>query len=516
MRLSNYLLQQIHKQGSYTESVHEFLFDSYKTREEAKGKPISSDSEAELSEGSIEDKLFLSSLVDQVMEDVRKDNKKKKTEKKDLQVKEKGKRFAEFKKKWNDDMWEGNKSEILNVFNKYLRKGEVLRKDLRNIVADVVKVVNLFVEEFECRELVSRIDAGFGAKNSAVVEFESFGKLMKEWGSYFNLMRKSLKGKIVKTFHVFDDLKVENEEVLKLKVILDGLTDGLALVIKNCQVPHKALAPDVQKNLEETFLFYGKAQKIQGAENTFEGLELSNSTWNMGKFLKFCQDFNIQSQKSSKKPAAGLSLSQLQSIFHKTSKNSIKMEFSHFLDSLHQISESLFPSQLENSATEPNEKFSKLISFLSLDNANSFHKKLIGFNKPHSPESHCRIPKMTIRKSSCGYHLPESFIKNIEDWKNKKYQQHNLTPNMFESKIKPGFVLNYKELPVSKKFRQIRNSSEDTNGVGYAFKARRKGQLSSLSPTNRIQESSESIEVREVKNVELDKISLSLTKVSFR
>jgi hypothetical protein len=485
MRICNYLLEIIHKQGSYTESLHEFLFENFKSREEAKGREVDSDSEDQSSQGSKEDRFFLSSLVDQIMDEVKneKPKKEKKTPKKPQEIKPKQKKYEEFQHKWSDDFLETFQEDLQKIFKSKLKKGELHKKDTKILFQELFKQINLFVDDIQLTDLQDQAETFlFQGQTSALVTFENFQNLLKNWGKTFNISQKTFKGKLKKTLNKLEDLSIETQDFSNLsKTVLD-LKSNLEQLFTKIQKDPQEIPSKTKKNLEEIFHFYAKGQKIQGIEKTFEGLESSNSTWNLGKFFRFFQDFQLFSTRNEK---SRLSRGQLSSVFQKHSKNSRIMDFKGFSQSLFTVAERFGSFLLgeDLSSKSLNEKFNLLLNFLSLDEGSSFQSKLKGFNKPHSPESHQRIPKFSSRRLSNDYQLPDSFIKQVEDWKNKKFNQHNMTP----TQVKKSEILEKHE-----KIRRLRKSSLD--GYGYSGKNKKKNIRESLSPNLKELKSSEEIE----------------------
>jgi len=68
------------------------------------------------------------------------------------------------------------------------------------------------------------------------------------------------------------------------------------------------------KGLDEIFTFYAKQHALLGKKPTFEEIEHNNKTVNMGEFMKFCKDFDIN-----------LSKQKCSEVFKRMATNSIEM-----------------------------------------------------------------------------------------------------------------------------------------------------------------------------------------------
>lgn len=520
MRLCNFLLEKIHSQGSYVESMHEFLYSNYREREEAMGKEVESDSESSLSEGKRkvdddeeEDKTFLSGVASKVVDEIRKEKPEK--EKKAKIVEEKkvpDKIIPVLKHKWSIKLLETHQNEIEESFKSFQKKGKIKTTELQDLCKSILSKFNLYLNTEDFLNFRKLLENYFCApenysKKSLKLEFSDLTKALTLWGEKYNESHNSFKGKLQKSLQKYSNLCLQFSEFSKISPILSKIKIKFqGFIDKYTGSPKKInFNQVVKKNLEEIFLFYAKSQKIQGAEDTFEGLESSNTSWNLGKFLRFCQNFDLTSEKN------GIPKEQLSKIFKKTALNSRIMDMECFYKALEKIAEEYYNPQYDRDhdtnycVKSVEDKKEMLFKLLKLEKLNSYLKKAKGFNVPHTPKDKIRIPKSHFKKLKLDYQLPESFIKQVESWKNR--HQPALMQN-------PSFQLNKPGLKSTKKPR-LRQSSVDLQSprLGYAQKLKRNGHISQLEPIELMkkelisEEEEEEIEELE-ENIKNEKINL--------
>lgn len=485
-RLSNFLLEKIHKQGSYNEPIHEFLYSSYREREEAKGKSVESDSDSseykEKKEDEADDKIFLSDLTSEVVDEIRKEKPvKEKKEKKLIEKKVSEKKIPILKHKWTSQTLETYKTEIEQLFKTFKTNGKIKAVKLQDLCKSTLSKLNLYLDEEDFQDFRKVLENNFchpenNSKKSFKLEFSDLTQALTLWGEKYNESRSTLKGKLQKSVQKYSNLLLQYSDYPKISPILSKLKQKLQVLIQ--KFPEHSLKNDMQqvikKNLEEIFLFYAKSQKIQGVKDTFEGMESSNTSWNLGKFLRFCQDFEITGEKT------GIPKDQLVGVFKKVAINVRIMDLDSFFSGLGKIAECFYNPQYDKdhgtdlAMKSVEEKKEMLFKMMDLDKVNSYVKRAKGFNVPHTPKDKVRIPKSHLKKLKFDYQLPESFIKQVESWKNRKFHVHNVSPSV---QIQKSGLNAMKHVHLRRSSGELQSPRQ-----GYAKKMKRKGQHSQLNP----------------------------------
>ena len=255
------------------------------------------------------------------------------------------------------------------------------------------------------------------------ITLENFIELMNIWGEKYTQDEEKIADCITKTIQEYQELNNEYINFPQISDILKNLNISLQLCLTNYIDAHKEqknLKNKHKKNLEDIFLFYAKVQKIQGTDNTFESMETNNNTWNLGKFLKFCNDFSIIIGKTQEKRA--LSKEELACIFKKIAIHTRLMNEPHFVESLDRIAEAFYSPDLDKllntnfSSLPIAEKRELFYRYLGIDENIEYKNKKKTFGIAFSPEKLSRIP---VSGSSHKYEfkLDESSQKRLELWK---------------------------------------------------------------------------------------------------
>lgn len=304
-----------------------------------------------------------------------------------------------------------------------------------------------------------------GASNIKL-NFQEFTKIMDMWGEKYQQEQKTVLGSVIRTSSHLNTLQNTYNHLEPLANIIDFTVIKLKECINDYVHMQKSvkIAEDVQKkNLENIFLFYGKIQKIQGSEPTFEALELSNTAWNLGKFLKFCSDFKIIAVKNAKQRAA--TKETLTLIFKKTANYTRIMFFPQFIAALDRIAEILYSLELDkildsNFALKPlSVKRDLLYSLLEISNFAKIQMKKKPFGTGFSPDKFSRIPK-SDPSHKYKFNPNSQVLKNIENWKKVRRE-----PQIIEEPIVNKFKI-LSPQPVLKK--NLRFGQEG----GYSRKAK--------------------------------------------
>ena len=294
------------------------------------------------------------------------------------------------------------------IFKKFSGKGEIVKlANLDDLFLRVLKKLKIFPYD-HYRALFKNLHQGlYPGKYLKIskriidprLNFVEFVELMNIWGDKYQKERKTFLGKLIKTAdrlrHVLDTLGEFEElfDVVSFSLFkLNKMITDLAALRKPDEIEEK-----YKKTLEEIFLFYAKLQRIQGAEPTFGSVEVSNSTWNLGKFLKFCSDFELIIKKTEGVRAT--SKENLVCIFKKTAVNTRSMSFQQFIQALDKISEFLYSPDfdrqlLSNFAYKSlPEKRSLLFEAMEIIDFQKIKQKIKPFGIGFNPDKKSRIPR---------------------------------------------------------------------------------------------------------------------------
>lgn len=387
-----------------------------------------------------------------------------------------------------------HKDQIHKLYSESKKSHNKLKlTTLQKLFSDTIQELNLFAnphhlslftEISEDLAMTSNVDKHNNKKPTTIeLTFEEFLDLVKLWGEKYNKYQESLLGKLSVTIKQYQDLFDLYQEFPDISKILQDLVSRLNKSNDSTGITSRGDADfqvTIKKNIEEIFSFYARAQKIQGAADTFEGLENSNTAWNLGKFLKFASDFKILTSKFETE--RGLSKDQLISVFKKKALNTRLMRESEFIDSLDRIAEMYYSpfydkilcTDFAYLTTEDKRKL--LYKVLRLDVAKSYHLRVKAFAAPHTPKDRVRIPQSEPKKYIKDYQLPDSIVKQVENWKMKRAKANNSTPPA----VRPKLALSSKKIDTSRK------STNDlpTPTEGYAWRMKKSQKSSGPTPVD--------------------------------
>jgi len=210
-----------------------------------------------------------------------------------------------------------------------------------------------------------------------------------------------------KTINEYTDLikQLKDEDItnaIKLKKLLVG---QLNVIQENRRVKCQKVVEN-EKGLKEIFEFYCKQQLLIGKKATFEQLNTVLSNMNLGEFMKFCKDFNIN-----------LPSTKIKEVFKKTARMARELDFDLFKQVVQRISNEVINfklQQLNNQITKENkeklleeiQKLEKLTEedrkkllyeYMEINNPAKYKKKMVGMVLPfntHDKES--RIPQESL------------------------------------------------------------------------------------------------------------------------
>ena len=382
--------------------------------------------------------------------------------------------------KWFSEQIRDRESEIESLFAGFSNKSEqITAKQLSDVFSAMIKALDLELTSHHkdifkaISEKLHPVKIIQKPKKKAktiypLISYSDFVDLMNLWGQKYSKDQENIIGHLAKTIKATHVLNYSYSDVPQLSLILTKLESSL----QSCLTKHlESLKEDsnpsdkYKKNLEDIFQFYAKVQRIQGTEDTFEAMEASNTAWNLGKFLKFCADFNIVQAKEEIKRA--LSKEQLTAIFKKTASNTRLMTESQFIEALDKIAEVIYNPELDRllntsfAYSGVPEKRELLYKLLGIHSFNKYHQKKKAFGIAFSPEKISRIP---ISETSHKYifKINESSQRKLDIWKKTKVSR--ATPPL----LKPVQEL----IKNSQSF--IRKSAHPLPASGYALRLKAK------------------------------------------
>lgn len=275
----------------------------------------------------------------------------------------------------------------------------------------------------------AKVVAQAGKKMKTVfpkINFSEFTELMNLWGEKYSKEQTKVAGEVIKTIKEYQELETAYLDFSELKSAISILTASLSKCLARHSENHKeqvSLKEKYKKNLEDIFQFYARVQRIQGNDDTFDAMEANNTNLTIGKFLKFCADFNILLNKGEEKRA--LSKEMLMSIFKRTANNTRLMSEPQFIEAIDKISEVFYSPDLDKQFSTihaylpVSEKRELLFKHLGIHDFNIYHHKKKAFGSAFSPEKYSRVP---LNDSSHQYKfkINEKSQKKLEMWKQSK------------------------------------------------------------------------------------------------
>ena len=345
---------------------------------------------------------------------------------------------------WSLERFKEHEAKIKEIFTEFdNNKGKIKIAEVAKLFTSITNELKMQVNYYFIADFSRMIENLYAMKLNAnpsakkkstyyIINFHEFSEVLKAWGQKYNEHHHKVIGKLCKTIKEYERKAHQYKNYPELSDIITLLKSGLESLLSEFLNNNKgesvSMKKNLKKNIEDIFLFYGKAQKIQGKLDTFEGLESSNSTWNLGKFLKFCVDFKILQIKPSEE--RGLTKDQLVIIFKKTATNTRLMTENQLIEALDKISEAYYSVGFDKlydttyACLPLNEKRENLYKALGFYKSNDYHSIMKPFTVPHTPKGLIRMPQSELSHKA-DYKMPESLIKQIEHWKDKKTKISN-------------------------------------------------------------------------------------------
>lgn len=378
------------------------------------------------------------------------------------------------KYKWSLEVFHSREKRIKEIFLEIAGdRGKVKLSELPSLFIKVIDTIRLLVYPYQkiiFNQMVDSLQSSFNKKSPKskkprpqILDYKEFTNLLKAWGEKYNEDQEKISGKISQTILNFQNLKSTTKAIPNLTKIIETLTSSLETCLKSYLINSKEkkhLKKSIKKNIIEIFLFYGKSQKIQGTLDTFEGIENCNNTWNLGKFLKFCSDFDlILKSKVERK----VSKDQLVSIFKKTASNTRLMSQSQFIESLDKIADFVYSASMDKVFNTDfgylslGEKREVLYKALGIHKFNDYHSKVKSFGNTEV------IINTQPKPNKQDYKLSESLKQHLERLTSTKRKNSTSPINTpAPSLIKKKFIITRKS-----------TNNLNPNETGYARRAKK-------------------------------------------
>jgi len=219
-----------------------------------------------------------------------------------------------------------------------------------------------------------------------------------------------LQTKLIETIKEYQKLRNEKISNGEDTSVIDNLIITLREQLKSLQKPYlnkikkeKSFEELCKIGLHEIFSYYAKQQSMLGKTPTFDDILKNLETLTLGKFLRFCRDFEFMDAHSLPDKKV-LTKEQVQKIFLKNSVLQKEMTETHFLNAIREISALYYDeeydkiNETDSKAMPKGEKLTKFYEYIGCSDANIYSKKLKGFLVPFGSGPNTRLPENDIAK----------------------------------------------------------------------------------------------------------------------
>ena len=312
----------------------------------------------------------------------------------------------------------------LNSIQEKLQEGEVYA------FQEIIKQCSLEVSQEMTQDFHNRVihlKSTLGDK----LPLDNFLDLVYEWYDSQKPIKKhyDLKEKLQQTIQEYQILLNEKiqagEDPRPIQELLKALEKQSRKQSQHTKTKPKKERPFQEKcemGLHEIFLFYAKQHQMLGRTPTFESINKDSELWNIGKFIKFCNDFGLTGRNKS---YPTISKTQAQQLFKKFSSNSRVMSLNQFFECLESVAVLFFNSNFDLTTGEKiselsvEEKKQKLYLFLEVHDPNAYLNKAKGFGLPFSSDKLSRIPENDLSKRY-KFRDHSQVKKRLQEWKENK------------------------------------------------------------------------------------------------
>lgn len=300
---------------------------------------------------------------------------------------------------WLSPYLETHSAHITEFFLAVSVGQEVSRAEALKVFTEVVKVSGI-PRTSAGRKLFQSLIANY---QKDTLTFSELCGLLNEWASQHTPEAVDITTKIKISIIDYEALlaKLEpGDSYDTLAGMIHHLKGQLRLLAERESPKLKSCSKDQQqaKSLSEIFAFYAKQQKIIGSDATFDGIVQSSSVWTLGKYFKFCTDFDLMGKGRGLRY---LGKDDLAMIFKRNAEHAKLLREERFLGTLEQVAELYFNEDYDRSSGKPpvshvgvKMKLEMMLLFLNLGNPELYQRRLKGFVHAFSTEK-------------AGYRLPE-------------------------------------------------------------------------------------------------------------
>lgn len=177
------------------------------------------------------------------------------------------------------------------------------------------------------------------------------------------------------------------EQISAIKAVIRTMKRQLARLTDRPQSPtHASLRfrERCNRTLHDIFHFYSNKILLIGKSPSFDLIQHNSETWNISKFVRFLQDFNLLQAKKSKT----LDIPSVKVVFAKNAHAQREMDEEQFHGALGMIADLYYSKEfdeengLEVAGKRTDEKLEMLYRLLQFDRPNEWMKRAKGFGLP--------------------------------------------------------------------------------------------------------------------------------------
>jgi hypothetical protein len=311
---------------------------------------------------------------------------------------------------WLTPSLQSNAEQIQDSFSSQVTSSmyEVSQENCRKVFAQVLTICGV-TETMTGTKLFSSL---LQQQGLSFVSHQGFIDLMENWAAKYTPESNDLASKIRQTISEYEGMmKLIGEDdpaCADLQTLIVTLKEQLqAALSRGSRKTRPRAAPLtskglLMKGLKEIFAFYARQQKIIGAQATFDNITHNNSVWTLGKFFKFCKDFELMGKTTRDQRRLGRD--ELAVIFKKFAELAKILKEDSLVGVLGKIAEVFFNAQYDQVSAKPpvadsQEKLDLMMMYLGCDRPEVYQQKMKGFGHAFSKErTGYRIPESDLSK----------------------------------------------------------------------------------------------------------------------
>ena len=298
------------------------------------------------------------------------------------------------------------------MFNKWSDNGLTIKSNvLPSCFKDLFNAMKLELksgEEIEMARYMEKDEVSFDEvkscikryfKDNPLANFNKDGSLSNKKNMGNRLLLEQVQRSIIQYSNLIKFQETNGEDTsatLRLKNLL--LKQFKEIMPKNVTPPIKQQPLAEEKKLKDIFSFYCKQQFLVGNKPTFDQLNSVLTNMNLGEYIRFCKDFNID-----------LPLSKLKEIFKKTAHLRRRLDYEHFKIILQRIAHEWVEyriNKLQNNTTSEHinklkelseeDRLKALNKHMGLESPIEYKKHMVGMMLPFNTRE--KVSKPTLSK----------------------------------------------------------------------------------------------------------------------